>query len=381
MNRAFVGRMPRPAAASIPEVAWRKLRSFDWAMTFAVFAAVGFGVAMIYSATLRGGMTTVWWEDYVYKQLVFAAIGLALYVLVSASDYRTLAAFAWPLYGAFVGALSLVLLFGVTVLGARRSFQIGILTIQPSELMKVVMIVALAAYYSRFDVRRPLVLVGAIAIIAVPVGLILMQPNLSTAVVLALIWLGVTFAAGARMLHLGLLLLPAGPLVALSFKLGLLYEHWLARFADMIVPGYQSRQALIAVGNGGLLGIGFAQGSQSQGGFVPVLHSDAIYALIAEELGMVGGAVVVALLGFIVLRILRTASTALDRTGALICTGVATYLFGQALIHIGVVLQVVPPTGLSLPFMSYGGSSLLTAMVALGLVQSVRMCRRPLEFS
>jgi rod shape determining protein RodA len=365
----------------MPEAMWRKLRTFDWLMTLAVAAAVAFGVAMIYSATLRGGMTSVWWEDYVYKQIVFAALGLVLYGLVSASDYRTLAAFALPLYGVFVAALGLVLVFGVTVLGARRGFQIGILTIQPSELMKVVMIVALSAYYSRYDVRRPRVLLGAIGMIAVPVGLILMQPNLSTAVVLSLIWLGITFAAGARMLHLGLLVLPAGPLIALSFRMGLLYEHWLARFADMIVPGYQSRQALIAVGNGGLLGIGYAQGSQSQGGFVPVLHSDAIYALIAEELGVVGSAVAVALLGFIVLRILRSASTALDSTGALICTGVATYLFGQALIHIGVVLQVVPPTGLSLPFMSYGGSSLLTAMVALGLVQSVRMCRRPLEFS
>ncbi|MBK6769177.1 MAG: rod shape-determining protein RodA [Ardenticatenales bacterium] len=381
MNRALVGRLPRPATASMPEAMWRKLRTFDWLMTLAVAAAVAFGVAMIYSATLRGGMTSVWWEDYVYKQIVFAALGLVLYGLVSASDYRTLAAFALPLYGVFVAALGLVLVFGVTVLGARRGFQIGILTIQPSELMKVVMIVALSAYYSRYDVRRPRVLLGAIGMIAVPVGLILMQPNLSTAVVLSLIWLGITFAAGARMLHLGLLVLPAGPLIALSFRMGLLYEHWLARFADMIVPGYQSRQALIAVGNGGLLGIGYAQGSQSQGGFVPVLHSDAIYALIAEELGVVGSAVAVALLGFIVLRILRSASTALDSTGALICTGVATYLFGQALIHIGVVLQVVPPTGLSLPFMSYGGSSLLTAMVALGLVQSVRMCRRPLEFS
>ncbi len=381
MNRTFVGRLSRPATASLPEAAWRRLRGYDWALTAAVVAAVGFGVAMIYSATLRGGATDVWWEDYVYKQLAFAAAGFVLYALLSATDYRTLAAFAAPLYGAFVAALALVLVFGAAVLGARRGFRLGVLTIQPSELMKVVMIVALAAYYSRFDVRKPRVLLGSIGLIAVPVVLILMQPNLSTAVVLACIWLGVTFAAGARVLHLGLLLLPAGPIVALSFRLGLLYEHWLARFADLLAPGYQSRQAIIAVGSGGWLGTGYAQGSQSQGGFIPVLHSDAIFALVAEELGLVGGAVVVALLGFIVLRILAAAGQALDRSGALICTGVATYLLAQVLIHIGVVLQVVPPTGLSLPFVSYGGSSLTTALVALGLVQSVRMRRPALDFS
>lgn len=381
MNRTFIGRLSRPAAASLPEAAWRRLRGYDWALTGAVVVAVAFGVAMIYSATLRGGSTAVWWEDYVYKQVAFAAAGFVLYALLSASDHRTLAAFAGPLYGGFVAALGLVLVFGAAVLGARRGFRLGVLSLQPSELMKVVMIVALSAYYSAFDVRKPKVLLGSIALIGVPVVLILMQPNLSTAVVLSCIWLGVTFAAGARMLHLGLLLLPAGPIVALSFKMGLLYEHWLARFADMIVPGYQSRQALIAVGSGGWFGTGYAQGSQSQGGFIPVLHSDAIFALIAEELGLAGGAVVVALLGFIVWRILAAAGQALDRTGALICTGVATYLLAQALIHIGVVLQIVPPTGLSLPFMSYGGSSLLTAMVALGLVQSVRMCRPALDFT
>lgn len=364
------------------------LRSFDWVMTAAVIAAALFGVAMVYSATLRGGAADAWWEDYVYKQLAFVGAGLVLYALVSASDYRTLAAFAAPLYGVFVAALVLVLAVGVTVLGARRGFQIGVLTIQPGEMMKVVMIVALAAYYSRFDVREPRALLGAIALIAVPVGLILKQPNLSTAIVLCCIWLGVTFAAGIRPLHVGLLALAAGPALYGALALGVVKTYQLYRVVILFFPdfdpsdlGYQNRQTLIAVGNGGWTGIGFAHGSQSQGGWLPLLHSDNIYALVAEELGMIGGVVVLVLLGFIVLRILRTAGTALDRTGALICTGVATYLFAQALIHVGVVLHVVPPTGLSLPFVSYGGSSLLTAMVALGLVQSVRMCRRPLEFS
>lgn len=364
------------------------LRSFDWAMTAALVAAVLFGVAMVYSATLRGGAATVWWEDYVYKQLAFAAAGLVLYALVSASDYRTLAAFAGPLYGLFVASLVVVLAVGVTVLGARRGFQLGVLTIQPGEMMKVVMIVALAAYYSRFDVREPRVLLGAIVLIAVPVGLILKQPNLSTAIVLCFIWLGVTFAAGVRPLHVGLMALAAGPALYAAMALGVVKTYQLYRVVILFFPdfdpsdlGYQNHQTLIAVGNGGWTGIGFANGSQSQGGWLPLLHSDNIYALVAEELGMVGGIVVLLLLGYIVLRILQTAGTALDRTGALICTGVATYLFAQSLIHIGVVLHVVPPTGLSLPFISYGGSSLLTAMVALGLVQSVRMCRRPLEFS
>ena len=228
---------------------------------------------------------------------------------------------------------------------------------------------------------------GAIALIAVPVALILKQPNLSTAIVLCGIWLGMTFAAGVRPLHVGLMALAAGPALYAALALGIVKTYQLYRVVILFFPdfdpsdlGYQNRQTLIAVGNGGWTGIGFANGSQSQGGWLPLLHSDNIYALVAEELGWIGGLVVLLLLGFIILRILRTAGTALDRTGALVCTGVATYLFAQALIHIGVVLHVVPPTGLSLPFISYGGSSLLTAMVALGLVQSVRLCRRPLEF-
>jgi len=382
MTTEFLGRVRaarRPAA--VPS--FGPLRALDASLLAAVAVAVGFGLLMIFSATLRGGEVASLWDDLVVKQAAFAAAGVVALAMATATDYRALQAL-WPwLYLGMVGALGLVLATGDVGLGSQRWFELGVASIQPSEFVKVGMVVCLAAYFARFDARKLRHVIVSLALTGAMAVLVLLQPNLSTALLLAFIWLGIAFAAGLRLLHFGLLVLLAGPAVWAIMAAGVLQDYqlmrisaWLDPASDPLGMGFQNAQTLIAVGNGGLLGIGFANGSQSQGGWLPLLHTDNIYALVAEELGFVGGLAVLVLLGFIVQRVVKAGARASDRPGALICAGVASWLLAQTLVNVGVVLQLLPVTGLSLPFISYGGSSLVALMMAVGLVQSVRLRRR-----
>lgn len=382
MTAEFLGRVRAVRrTAAVPSIG--PLRGLDGALLAAVGVAVGFGLLMIYSATLRGGAVESPWDDLVVKQAVFAAVGALALAAAVATDHRALQAL-WPwIYLGMAAVLGLVLATGDVGLGAQRWFELGIASIQPSEFVKVGMVVCLAAYFARFDARRLRHVLGSLALTGAMALLVLLQPNLSTALLLAFIWLGIAFAAGLRMLHLGLLALLAGPALWAVMAAGVLQDYqlqrvsaWLDPSADPLGMGFQNAQTLIAVGNGGLFGIGFANGSQSQGGWLPLLHTDNLYALVAEELGFVGGVAVLVLLGFIVQRVVQAGARASDRSGALICAGVASWLLAQTLVNVGVVLQLLPVTGLSLPFMSYGGSSLVALMLGIGLVQGVRLRRR-----
>ena len=382
MTTEFLGRVRAARRPSVvPSVG--PLRALDASLLAAVAVAIAFGLLMIYSATLRGGQVESLWDDLVVKQAAFAVAGVVALGMAAATDHRALQAL-WPwLYLGMAAVLGLVLATGDVGLGSHRWFELGVASIQPSEFVEVGMVVCLAAYFARFDARKLRHVVFSLAMTGAMAVLVLLQPNLSTALLLAFIWLGIAFAAGLRLLHFGLLALVAGPAVWAIMAAGILEDYqlmrisaWLDPSADPLGMGFQNAQTLIAVGNGGLLGIGFANGSQSQGGWLPLLHTDNLYALVAEELGFVGGAAVLALLGFIALRVVRAGAHASDRPGALICAGVASWLLAQTLINVGVVLQLLPVTGLSLPFMSYGGSSLVALMAGIGLVQSVRLRRR-----
>jgi rod shape determining protein RodA len=287
-----------------------------------------------------------------------------------------------------VALLVLVLAVGEVELGSQRRFEFWLVSVQPSEFAKLVLILALAAYVQRFGIRRARDVVATLALTAVPMALVLAQPNLSTAILLGAIWLGVALAAGLRAVHFSALALLVSPALLAVFRLGLLegyqldrIQAWLDPEFDPLDKGFQNIQTLIAVGNGGLTGTGYASGAQTQGGWLPLLYTDNIFALLAEELGFVGSGAVLLLLLFIVWRVLKAASGAQDQPGALIAVGVASYLLAQIFVNVGVVLQLLPVTGLSLPFISYGGSSLLTLMLAIGLVQGVLLRRKPLEFA
>lgn len=375
------------AASGTPRVAWHRLRSADWPLLAAVLVAASLGAAMLWSATLRGGPASSAWDDLVVKQLVFAGLALAVLGLLAITEYHVLLTLAPWIYGAMVVLLLGVFLFGTVLGGSQRWYSLGFVVLQPSELSKVALVVCLAAYFQRYDVRRLRHVLGSLALAAALAALVYLQPNLSTAVLLGFIWLGMVLAAGIRALHVGILALAVPPLITFALFADLIQPYQMDRIRALVDPGfdplgggYQNIQTLLAVGNGGLTGTGYASGLQSQGGWLPLLYTDNIFALIAEELGFAGGIAVLLLLGFIVWRILRAADLAQDRAGALLAVGVATYLLAQTFINVGVVLQLLPVTGLSLPFLSYGGSSLLALMAAIGIVQSVLVRRRPLTF-
>jgi len=387
LNVAFLERL-RFGPAVAATIRWRRLRAFDWPLTAAILAVTAFGLAMIYSATLRSPEVASLWDDLVVKQMAFAVVGLAIYAVAALTEYRVLAALWVWLYGGMLGALALVLVAGEVQLGSQRWLTLGLADLQPSEFVKVGTIVCLAMYFERFDIRKLRHVLGSLLLVLVPVVLVFVQPNLSTALLLCAIWLGMAFGAGIRVLHASLLALSSGPVLWLVLRADLLQGYhllrisaWLNPSADPLGAGYQNTQTLIAVGNGGLFGLGYASGLQSQGGWLPMLHTDNIFALLAEELGFAGCAIALGLLAFIVQRTFRAAEEAFDPLGAHICIGVAAYILAQTLVNVGVVLQLLPVTGLSLPFISYGGSSLAALMLALGLVQSVRLRRRPLAFA
>lgn len=381
------GARPAARARRASRLPWQRLAAVDWVLLVAVLAALTAGTAMIYSATLRGEAVDRWWDDLVFKQLVFAGISLVVLVLVALTEYRVLLALHVWIYVALLVPLLLLPTVGETMLGARRWFSAGGLALQPSELTKIGTILFLAAYFERHDIRRLRTVLGSLVFVGLAMFLVLIQPNLSTAILLGFIWLGMAFAAGIRPVHLSVLTLGAAPLVwlALSSRLIKAYQldrirYWLNPEADPGYRGYQAIQTVIAVGNGGLFGTGFASGMQAQGGWLVVPFTDNIFAIVAEELGLVGSLSFLALLVFILHRIFRSASSAQDYAGGLIIVGVGTYLAAQIFVNVGVVLQIFPVTGISLPFISYGGSSLIAAMAAIGLVQSVLLRRRPLEF-
>jgi rod shape determining protein RodA len=378
-----LGRLRGLSWAAVP---WRRLSAFDWPLLAAVLAAVAFGTAMIYSATRRIPVANAW-DDLVVKQLVFLTIGLAGMALVASTDYRMLLDLWRWIYGIVIAVLLFVFFAGHTALGAQRWIRTGLFNIQPSEFTKLALVICLVAYFETRDARQGRHVLGSLALVGVPMALVLLEPNLSTTILLGAIWLGIALAAGLRLLHFSLLAILVGPALYVALRLGLLQGYWLERITAWLNPladprdtGFQNIQTLIAVGNGGLTGIGFARGMQAQGGWLPLMYTDNIYALVAEELGFVGALGVLFLLGFIIWRVLRAAGAAQDRAGALICVGVGTYILVQMFVNVAVVLQLLPVTGLSLPFISYGGSSLVSLCLAIGLVQSVLVRRRPLEF-
>ena len=373
-------------ARRTPRLPWRQLGAYDWVLLAAVLVAMLAGLAMIYSATLRGEVDTVW-EDLVIKQAIFALIGLTAMTLVTLTDHRVLVALWVWIYAGMVILLLSLFGFGQVMGGSQRWFSIAGVALQPSELSKIALIICLAAYFDRHDIRQLRTVLSSLGLTGVAMFLVLIQPDLSTAVLLGAIWLGLAFAAGIRIFHLSLLAVLLTPITFFALKYNLLQGYMLERIAIWLRPeanpqdgGYQSIQTLIAVGNGGLWGRGYAGGMQAQGGWLPLTYTDNIYALVAEELGFMGGLAVLLLLGFIVWRVLRAARQAPDYPGMLVASGVGTYLLAQTFVNVGVVLQIFPVTGLSLPLISYGGSSLVAVLTAIGLVQSVLLRRNALEF-
>lgn len=365
----------------------RILRNVDWPLLGAVLALMAIGLAAIHSATLDPTGATPFWEDFVVRQAVYGAVGLILMAVVSAIDYRFYRGASRFIYVFGLGLLGLIFVFGQIRGGAQSWFDLYLFPLQPSELIKIVLILILAKYLSDHaeTIHQPTHLLVSLVLTAIPVGMVYLQPDLGTAMIMVGIWAGMAWASGIPIWQFGLI--GAAGLVAAPAVWFRLEEYMQRRILAFLNPqsdpsgeSYNVIQALISIGSGGVWGKGLGQGTQSQLHFLRVRHTDFIFSVFAEEFGFVGSILLFALFVFLLWRILRAASIARDGFGRLIACGVAMMIFVQCFVNLGVNLSVLPATGLPLPLVSYGGSSLITTLIGIGLVQSVVMRHRKMEF-
>jgi rod shape determining protein RodA len=356
------------------------IRNLDWLLLGLALVLNAIGAAMIYSATKGSGANTT----YLGKEIVFILLSLVVLAVTSLVPYHRIQRWAPAFY-----LLSLASLVGVLVLGSSRKgaqawFAFGPLQLQPSEPAKVALIVVLGAYLAanrhRLDAPR---LITALIIAGVPMGLILLQPDLGTVLVFAALTLGLLAVAGLRLRYLVALALLGAVGVGLVLNSNMLETYQKDRLTVFITGGqkdaqgaaYNLEQSKIAIGLGGLTGRGFGEGPQTQNDYVPEQQTDFIFTAVGEELGFIGGAAVLGLFLLLSLRTLRAAHLARDDFGTLLCVGVLIMIVFQAFQNVGMSVGIMPITGIPLPFVSYGGSSLLTTYAGIGLVLNVRMHR------
>ncbi len=362
-----------------PASAWRHV---DLTLVGAVAAISVMGLLMVYSATQnRVGFSPTY---FVQRQALFTVIGVGLMVAIASRDYRVFRDFAPVIYLATLVGLVLVLSpLGSNKRGAQAWFQLGPFQLQPSELAKVAVIVCLSAYVAahrgELDGRRLLTVLG---LAALPMALIQAQPDLGTNLVFASILMGMVVVAGARPRHMAALVFAGILAVVLVFQLGVVKDYQRDRLGAFIEPesetmrsAYSLKQSTIAIANGGVFGKGLFRGTQTKLAYVPEQHTDFIFTVVGEELGLVGSAVLLALFAIVVWRTWRAATLSKDLSGTLMCVGVLGMFVFQIFENVGMTMGIMPITGIPLPFMSYGGSATLASFAAIGLVLNVHMRR------
>jgi rod shape determining protein RodA len=355
----------------------RLVYNVDWVLAGASLVLALVGVAMVYSATHSGRN-----PDLYLKQLALVGVGAVGLVLAASLDYRRLADRAMLLYALSAVALVYVLRFAPVIARTRRWIVIGEFQLQPSEFVKLAVAVFVAKIFSEYrqetlglrDVALPGAAVGLLAV------LIAREPDLGTAACLVPLFLAVAFLAGLRMR--AVVGLAAAMLLVAGLTWPFLKDYQKTRIYTFLDPsldprgaGYQKIQSQIAVGSGGLVGRGFLGGSQAQLGYLPARHTDFIFSVLAEEAGFIGVVVVLSLYLFVLWRMLETARLARDRLGAFLVAGITASFAFQVVYNVAMVAGLVPVKGLPLPLMSYGGSSVLSSLMGIGLVLSVRMRR------
>jgi len=351
----------------------------DWALLTAILLIVGVGVAMIYSATFAapGG------AGMVRTQMYALALGLIALLVCLMLDYRMLAEHSLLLYIGLAGMLVLVLFKGSTQYGAQRWIPIGPFHLQPSEFARVAVALVLAMFFgeNRRGARNTGDLLIGGMFTVVPLLLIAKQPDLGTAVTLLPVFVGVAYLAGLRLRLLALIAVLAVILGGVAWQFAL-KDYQRSRIETFMDPskdprgaGYQTIQARITVGSGGLTGKGFTKGTQGQYKFLPVAHNDFIFSVLGEELGFIGVLVALGLYLFVILRSLEAARLAKDRLGAYLVGGIISGFAFQVIYNVAMSVGLAPVKGITLPLMSYGGSSMIATLAAFGLILNVRMRR------
>ena len=368
----------------------RRLRDIDWVLVAAILVLLGIGLGAIHFATLNDAFD----HKNVGKQAISMGIGLGMMVLVTFTDYRNLSRHSLIAYCVTVVLLVLVLKMGHSVNGAVRWLKFGPVQVQPSEIAKLVTILVVGNFLVRVGekIRELPVLLRSLALVGLPMLLIIKQPDLGTGLVVGAIWLGMTFLAGAKPLHLGAILVIGLAVFSLAWRLDtrevFLKKYQRDRVIALFNPqsdprgkGYQVKQGIIAVGAGQVTGQGLGQGLQTNSKHVPENDTDFVFSVIGEESGFVGCVGLMALYGVLLWRMLVVILESEDYLGKLIAGGVATLFGFHVLVNIAMNTAAGPVVGVPLPLISYGGTAAITNLAAIGLLMAARLGRRKIEFN
>ncbi|NLP18583.1 MAG: rod shape-determining protein RodA [Firmicutes bacterium] len=364
----------------------RMLKNLDLVLLITVFIVMAISLLVIASATHTNPAGTPP-NYYVKRQAMMIGIGIVVMAVVLTIDYHTMAHYAVYLYIANIAMLLAVLLVPAEAKGAGRWIDLGFFRLQPSEFAKVLLIITLANYLAKTvgDMDTLTDLIPLLIHVALPMVLIMAQPDLGTSLVFVAILLGLLFIAGIKMQHIFSLLLAGVVSLPLLWKYLKDYQkNRLLVFLDPNIDptgsGYHVIQSMIAIGSGRMLGQGFFAGPQNQLNFIPEQHTDFIYSVVGEELGFLGAGLLLLLYFIIIYRGIRIAINARDMLGTIMAGGIVTMLLFQVLVNVGMTVGIMPITGLPLPLLSYGGSSLLSTLLGVGILLNVGMRRQKILF-
>ncbi|HSH05064.1 MAG TPA: FtsW/RodA/SpoVE family cell cycle protein [Anaerolineae bacterium] len=358
-------------------------RYFDLWLTAAVLLLTSYGVLMIRSAVTGAPA----FATFPQRQITFAVLGFIVMLVMASIDYRYLTASHWYIYIGLVASLVFVVAAGAINNDARRWISLGFIEVQPSELGRILLAISFAQFLAN---RQQYIThfsntIITLLYIGLPISLIFIQPDLGMSIVFVIMWFTMIWLAGLPLSHF--IVLAITGTIGIILILPFLSPYQLNRITTFIDPAsdpeqaFNVDQAMISIGSGGFWGKGYLQGTQSQLGFLRVQHTDFIFSMLTEEMGLIFGSVVVlGLMGFIVIRLIKIAAMTSDPAGRYIVTGIAGVFFFQTFVSVGMNVRLLPVTGLTLPFVSYGGSSLVTLFMAIGVAQSVRMRHRKQEF-
>ena len=375
--RAQPARVTDWAAKSVG-TAWR---AFDMQLVTYDALLAATGLVMAYTNSVETGSTPLEAGTTFTRGLMWAGIAVVAFIVATAFDYRWLKTFAWPVYAIQLGLLVLTLLIGDGVGGSARWVSVGPFTFQFSELAKILMIIVLANYLSAHQARLDSLsaIVGACLLVGPPLGLVMLQPDLGTSMVFAAILAGMLWMSGASLKWLTVLAAGVVAMVPIAWTY-LLRDYqkerltaFLSADKDIQGAGYQLYQSQIAIGSGGWVGKGLTNGTQAQGDFLPVQTTDFVFAILAEELGFIGGLVLFALFIALLWRVLVAGWRSRDPFGTMFAAGLASMILFQLVINVGMVMGIMPITGIPLPFVTHGGASLVSTALGLGILQSINI--------
>jgi rod shape determining protein RodA len=375
--RAEPARVSDWAARSVG-AAWR---AFDLQLVVYAALLVAIGLVMAYTNSIENGTTPLEAGTTFTRGLMWAGIASVTFVIATAFDYRWLKTLSWPSYALQIGLLLLTLAIGDGVGNSARWITVGPLTFQFSELAKILMIIVLANYLAgrsdKLDSLRTIIAAGILVV--PPLALVMLQPDLGTSLVFAAILVGMLWMSGASMKWLGALAAAVLAMIPVAWTY-LLRDYQKERLTSFLNPkpditdsGYQLYQSQIAVGSGGWFGRGLTNGTQAQGDFLPVQSTDFVFSVLAEELGFIGAMILFLLFVLLLWRVLVAGWRSRDPFGTLFAAGIASMILFQLFVNVGMVMGIMPITGIPLPFVTHGGASLVSIAIGLGILQSINV--------